>query len=178
MVRELRASNTHVHQEVLRELAPLVARWVRGFLGPAVDAGDAIQEALCQIAAALHRFEGGSSLATFAHRIAIRVALRGRQRELTHEALDDHPLRDEGGDPSRALEQRRISQRLYAQLDRMSERRRTALVLVDLLEMSPREAADVVGCTPEAMRNLLHHARRELRERVAGDPLLARRGIR
>lgn len=169
LVRELRASNVQVHRAVLAELSPRVTRWVRGWLGPAVDPRDATQEALCQIASALHRYRGRSSLATFAHRITYRVVARARKRARSHEPLGDHPLVGDD-DPGRRAEQRRAAARLYRHLDRMNERRRNALVMVELLEMTPKEAAELAGTSPSAMRNLLMHARRELRERLRRDP--------
>lgn len=174
MVRELRAANTRVHQAVLTVLAPVVERWARGILGPHVDPRDHAQEALCEIAAALHRYEGRSNLATFAYRITLRVALRARKRYRPPDLdpLDEAVIENGGEDPSQSSRRREITERLYRHLDRMNERRRTALILVDLLEMTPSEAAEVMGVRPPAMRNLLLHARRELRDRATRDPFL------
>lgn len=172
LAEALRASELRLHHEVLRELAPFVQRWARALVGPGV-CDDAAQEALCQIATALYRYQGRSSLGTFARRITYRVAQRVRRKRRPHRELDEtrHPTKQLG--PARRTEQRRLSQRLYRHLDEMREARRSALVLVDLLGMTPQEAAETVGCRPNALRNRLHHARRELRERLERDPSFA-----
>lgn len=50
-----------------------------------------------------------------------------------------------------------------AALDRLTDRQRLALLLVDHAGMSYAEMANVVGSTPEAAKTLLHRARRGFR---------------
>ena len=61
-------------REALIALAPRVRGWIFRYVGPHRDIEDLVQQALLEIALALDRFDGRSSVATYAHRIALRVA--------------------------------------------------------------------------------------------------------
>lgn len=172
LVRALRGSEVQIHQTVLRQLVPRVRGWVRAMVGPATESDDIAQEALCQIAEALFRYEGRSSVSTFAHRITMRAATRMRRKRPPARSVDAAELSTAEPSPALQVERRARLVRLYVHLDRMADRRRTAIVLCDIEGLTPKEAAEVAGCSGNAMRNRLFQARAELRERVARDPLL------
>lgn len=169
LTERLRAGDAPVVERVLLELVPSVEGWVRRLLGPHTDLEDVQQEALTEIARALHRFEGRSSIHTLAHRITTRTAARFYGRRPPGEALDvEHlPTPDEG--PERTTDTRQQAELLYRHLEAMSEVRRTAFVLCCLEELSPTEAAAVVGCSAVTMRSRLFEARAELVERMSRD---------
>lgn len=162
LVGRLRDGNASVIERVLRELFPLVERWVRRLCGPRSDVDDIAQEALTEIASALHRFEGRSSIQTLAHRITTRTAARFFRRPVRHEAqdLDVLPASDPGPESDAATRQH--AARLYALLENLSEVRRTAFVLCCVEELPPAEAAEIVGCSAVTMRSRLFEARAEL----------------
>jgi RNA polymerase sigma factor (sigma-70 family) len=167
LVGRLRDGDADVMERVLRELVPVVQRWARRLLGPRHDADDAAQEALTEIATALHRFEGRSSIRTLAHRITLRTVGRFYRRPA---ARDDHDLdlleADVPG-PESEVAARRQALRLHRHLAVLTEVRRTAFVLCCLEGMTPAEAADVAQCSAVTMRSRLFEARAELTELLA-----------
>ncbi|WP_169791688.1 RNA polymerase sigma factor [Sandaracinus amylolyticus] len=174
LVARLRGGDDRVLERVVRELVPSVRRWAYRLLGPHPELDDAIQDSLAEIASALPRFEGRSSVATLSHRIVVRTVARYYGRRRARGDHDVETLPDETSCPERALSSRQRVARLYAHLDALSEPRRTAFVLCAMEEMSPSEAAAIVGCTPLAMRSRLFDARRELEARIAKDAALRR----
>ncbi len=158
LASRLRSRDDALIDRVLRELVPRVRKWMFRQLGPRADVDDATQHALSEIASALHRFEGRSSLATLAHRITVRTSYRyyrGRVEE---------PPRVEPGsvDVEDQVAARHALARLHDALSRLPDRRRAAFVLCAVEGMEPSEAAQVLDVSANAMRSLLCRARQDL----------------
>ncbi|MBX3273235.1 MAG: RNA polymerase sigma factor [Sandaracinaceae bacterium] len=165
LVERLRSRDDVVIDRVLRELVPEVRRWMLFHLGPRDDLDDAAQDALGEIAGALHRFEGRSSLATLARRITLRTSFRYYKRRREELAIEPSG----GPDPERQVAARRALARLHVALAQLPERRRAAFVLCAVEELTPAEAADVLGVSANAMRSLVCRARQDLEALLAGD---------
>lgn len=171
----LRAGDAESLEDLLRELFPFVRRALFRQLGPTADLDDVTQEALTAIAQALPRFEGRSTVQTFAHRIAIRTTYRylrakTQRAETSLELVAALP--DEVDPESRSIH-REALRRLYRALDRMPEKLRVAFVLCAVEGMTPTEAAEIEGIPAFVMRARLSRARKELERRLVTDPYLA-----
>jgi RNA polymerase sigma-70 factor (ECF subfamily) len=140
------------------------------FLGPGHEIDDAVQDALIELASALERFRGESSVRTYAYRIALRVAYQHRRKRPP--VLPPLALVCDEADPEVLLSQRQALIRLYAALDALTSQQREAVLLCAIEKMPHPEAAEVLGVEVEALRQRLKRGRRELRERLAHDPLL------
>jgi RNA polymerase sigma-70 factor (ECF subfamily) len=164
---------TEVLTAMLTEVAPVVRACVHRYVGPSADADDIVQEALIEIAAALRRFRGESSVRTYALRIAYRVAgrhvraIRRREQPVLHSVPADDRT------PEAVAMQRESLRRLYRCLDRLSPKRRAAFVLCAIERMNHAEAAAVEGVSLETMRARLKHARAELGRMLRADPFLS-----
>ncbi len=174
IVSRLRARDDVLIDRVLRELVPEVRRWMHRHLGARCELDDAVQDALSEIASALHRFEGRSSLATLAHRITLRTSYRYYRdaRRPRPEANLDDVAHD---DPEATVSARRALERLHEALVKLPKRRRSAYLLCAVEGLDPREAADVMGTSANAMRSLLCRARSQLEALLEGDDELGGR---
>ncbi len=123
------------------------------------DAEDAMQEVFFALLRALPEFRGESSLATFIHRIAVRVAVKQRLRTSRHETLrvEAPPEAADG-----RLEAREQQARLWAALEQLSVEQRTVLALFALDGLSHREIAAIVGVPEGTIWSRLHAARKRL----------------
>lgn len=137
---------------------------------------DAVQDSLIEVTRALPRFRGDAALTTYAHRITLRVGyryLRGRDRDREREIpLALVPPVAGGIDPESHAAQREIVRRLYDCLDRLSTKRRVALVLCDLEGHTPSQAAQLLRVPATTVRTRLKHARRDLERLLRGEPYL------
>ena len=120
------------------------------------------------------RFEGRSSLATWAAAIAGHVALDALRRRFREaRALDSSPpeaIDGSSGPPQateRRLEARSEIRRLHAILARMKPRLADTLVLHDVLGYELTEVAEIVGSGLSATQSRLQRARAELLRRAA-----------
>ena len=159
--------------------------WVLGLcasaLGDRAAADDAAQEVFLKAYSGLQRFKGGSSFATWLHRIAANHCLdllRSRVRRRTESW--DELLEKEGDRIQRLLtappdeERAREDADLVARvLDCLPPEYRLVLTLREVQGLSYEEAAAAMGCTLDSVKARLQRARREFTERLRHflDPL-------
>jgi RNA polymerase sigma-70 factor (ECF subfamily) len=138
-------------------------------LGDPGSADDLTQETFLRAFAALHRFEGRSSVRTWLLAIARRVcadAVRYRRRRRLTLLGDDGVLdavpaaggKDPVGEGAAVAD-------LLARLD---PDRREAFALTQLLGLSYAEAAEVAGCAVGTIRSRVARARAELVDSLGG----------
>lgn len=155
-------------ERTLLALLPRVRMQLFRMLGPRAALEDAVQDALIELARALPRYEGRASLETFARTVTLRVGYRYFSRETPPAAFDPerHPSDEPAADEE--LAERQALARLHRCLARLPAKRRTAFILCAIEELSPLEAAALVGSSQGAMRARYMHARDELARMLGG----------
>jgi RNA polymerase sigma-70 factor (ECF subfamily) len=126
------------------------------------DAEDATQEVFVALLRAVPRFRGDSSLATFIHRVAVRVAWKHLSRgpARREEPLDEVSLAARTGEDAAAARER--ERRLRAALDRLSVEQRTVVGLFAVEGMTHREIAATLGVPEGTVWSRLCVARKRL----------------
>ena len=144
------------------------------------------QETLLRILDRLHTFEGRSQFTTWAHTIAIRIALselrRKRWRDSSlDEMVDDEEapapeslLEDSGASPETSVERADMMTRLRRIIaEELTDRQRQALLLLSVQDMPMDEAARKLKTNRNALYKLLHDARLRLKRRLSLEGLSA-----
>jgi len=177
LLADLRAGKEEAFARLLREHGGRMLAVARRLVRDEEDARDAVQEAFVSAFRSLDRFEGGSRLSTWLHRIVVNcclMRLRSRQRR-PEESIDDLLPRflEDGHQETPAadwtepidvlLHRQEICALVRASIDRLPESYRTVLVLRDIEEVSTAEAAGMLGITENALKIRLHRARQALR---------------
>src|SRR5467141_1900496 len=149
---------------------------VRRFTRIQEDAEDIVQQSFHKAFVHLHKFEGKSSFSTWLTRIAINEALmllrRGRGlREVSIDDLsgsEEAPLGlqmpDSRAGPESAFLQDERNRILYAAMDKLTPRVRTAIELRELGELSTKEAARIMGLSVEAVKGRVFNGRKKLHQ--------------
>lgn len=164
LVDRLRQPEIAIHERVLRELYPDVEAWAFRRLGPCADLEDAVQDTLSEIAKALYRFEGRSSLRTLAYRITSRTVSRHRKkRRRVPRPTEDIEITEPRPSPEETVASRHRAAKLLRLLDELPPTQREAFIACVVDERTPQEAAELIGCAPGALRVRLHRARQNLR---------------
>ena len=174
-----RAGDGQAIEELFRAHAPQVERVLGRLVGPVADLEDLVQTVFLEAISALSRFRGEASFKTWLLSIAAHVGqhyLRaGRVRR--HVPLDLVPEDDEelrGEVPyDRRLDERRLALELHQLLDRISPKKRIALLLYVVEGHSVEEVAALMGASQTATRSRVFFARRELRKLFSSDRRLA-----
>jgi RNA polymerase sigma-70 factor (ECF subfamily) len=147
-------------------------------------AGDFAQEALLKILDSLESFEGRSQFTTWAHKIAVNIALTELRRkrwkdpsldQLTETEDGEYTpsfLADEGPKPENAAERREMLHTVRRLImEELTEKQRTGLLMLVIDGRSPNEVAEVMDMKPNAVYKLLHDARLRLKDRLAREGL-------
>jgi RNA polymerase sigma-70 factor, ECF subfamily len=134
---------------------------------------DALQDVFLVVHRRLPEFEGRATIKTWIYAIVLRVAKDHRRARSRHLARMDRLALlltsdvDRANDPAYAAERHEANQLMHALLARLPEDLREVLVLVELEDLTIRQATESLGV------NLRTGQRRLLAARKALDTLLA-----
>jgi RNA polymerase sigma-70 factor (ECF subfamily) len=179
LIQRAKQGDAQALESVLRRYAPDVARIAHRMLGPSADLDDVTQEALFQVARSLHSFQGTSQFSTWLYRVVSNVARMHLRAKASRPVLDfaepTQLARRAAADstPEQHAERTEDVRALYRCLDRLSEKKRTVLVLHDLEGVPAIEIARIVDVPLLTVRTRLFYARKELYAALARDPDLA-----
>jgi RNA polymerase sigma-70 factor (ECF subfamily) len=161
----------------------MVERLIGRLVGPSPDLEDLVQSTFVEVLHNLPRYRGEAKLSTWICGIAVHVAhhhLRaGKVRR--HVSLElvskDFPqlagaLIDPRQSADQNLDGRRVAVKLHTLLDRITAKKRVALLLYVMEDRSVEEIAALMKSTQTATRSRMYFARRELRKLIASDPEL------
>jgi len=184
LIARLRAGDDDAFTEMVRLYGPRLYATAKSILRDDDEAQDALQDAFVSAAGALDKFEGGSRLSTWLHRIAVNAALMRRRklkpgREVAVEDLESlmpsfsptGKFLDEQKEWMKPadlrLEQEQLAELVRQKIDELPETHRNVLILRDIQELSGAETAELLGISPNAAKVRLHRARLALRELLA-----------
>jgi RNA polymerase sigma-70 factor (ECF subfamily) len=181
-LRELRASSPDAIEDLraslVRGLRAALADRIHGDLDAASE--DFAQDALLKILASLETFRGESQFLTWAHKIAIHVALsdlrRKRWQDVPLQAFVEGPegeeitpsfLTDHSPSPETAAARGELLRDLERLIfEELTERQRTALLSIIQDGIPLRVVAERMQTNPNALYKLLHDARMKLKQRL------------
>lgn len=186
-------SSGQQREAALTDLHELLVRGLRqGLLhqintnSPEFDAlaEDFVQEALIKILDQLDTFAGRSLFTTWAHKITLHVALTElRRKRWQDQSLDGMVETDEGEytplilaaptpGPAEQTERTDLMSRVQqVLLQGLTEKQRTALVLLVIRGLSPDQIAEEMEMKTNAVYKLLHDGRLRLRNLLAEEGL-------
>jgi len=192
LVVRLRGGDGAAFAAVLDAWSPGLLRVARTYVASDEAAEDAVQETWLAVIRGLHRFEGRSSLRTWAYRILINIAktqgVRDR-RTVVWSTLDadEHgptvaPDRFRGSDdpypghwrqtpaawpsPESEVVSREVRDTIEAALADLPHRQRVVITLRDVDGYSSEEVCSILDISAANQRVLLHRARAAVRGRL------------
>jgi len=147
-------------------------------------AEEVTQETLMRVLDHLDSFEGRSQFTTWAHKIAVRVALtelrRRRWKDVSLESLTNgaegdrssQPIADTAPGPETVMEQADVLARVQQMMrEELTDKPLRAMMAVAIRGMPLEEAARRLGTERNALYKLLHDARLRLKRRLAREGL-------
>jgi RNA polymerase sigma-70 factor (ECF subfamily) len=186
VLERLRRGDEDAFELLVRRYGGRMLAVARRLVRDEEEARDAVQDALLSAFRSMHRFEGGSQLGTWLHRIVVNSALmrlrsRRRHPECSIEDLlpvfgpDGHralrPEEEAGADAQ--LERDQLVALVRESVEHLPDGYREVYMLRDIEELSTEEAAAVLGISPNAVKIRLHRARQALvmlvRKRIAAE---------
>jgi RNA polymerase sigma-70 factor (ECF subfamily) len=147
-------------------------------------ADEVVQETLLRVLDHLESFEGRSKFTTWAHKIAVRIALTELRRKRWEDVSLDKMVQGEDGfsgfdriaamtpNPDLSAEQADIMARIQQVIeDDLSVKQRTALLAIAVHGMPIDEVARKMNMKRNALYKLLHDARLRLKKRIVKEGL-------
>jgi RNA polymerase sigma-70 factor (ECF subfamily) len=149
-----------------------VALWVRLLGGPRIEVEDAVQEVFLVAQRRLRRLEREEELITWLRRVTENVVRDQRRRwRRDEQAVDVSAGFDRVADSTPLqpdlIARREAMYRVYAALDKMSDRYRTVFILFEIEELSGQEISAIKGIKLGTVWVWLHRARVEFFQRLA-----------
>src|SRR5262245_43833026 len=158
-------------EAILHRHGPTVLRAARRVLPDSNDVDDVFQATFLALTRQVGSIRRGDSLRCWlhgvAHRLALKVRAAARRRRAVEVALPPRP----GSDPLAAMSARELLLLVDAEVHRLPQRYRAAVLLCCLEGRTHAEAARELACPLTTLRSQLQRGRALLRSR------LARRGV-
>lgn len=152
------ATDATARDALLSELYTVVRKHVFFTIGGGPLAEDAVQETMIALYRGLPAFRGDASPRTWAITIATRTAIRTRKRESRHVPVEEVDAQILDRDPTAAAELVLLGRAL----DKLTEKKRDAFVVMSLLDLTADEAGAVLGIPANTAASRDRHARSEL----------------
>ncbi len=165
------AADPAATRQLAERLVSRVHRVARSIIRERADADDAAQQSLIEIITSAGSYRGGASVERWSDRIAVRTTMRliRERRKLAGRVEDgvelDQIVSELGpADPSDSAP-RAASEYLSA----LPEKQRTVLVLRHVMGYSVSEIAELVGASPNTVKDRLLRGSREMRRLIRRD---------
>ncbi len=159
-------------ERLLEELRPVSFAIAYRMLGSVSEAEDVVQEALLRVHQALDGGERIASprafIATVTTRLAINVlrSARARRERYVGEWLPEPIITDGEDDPARHAEMAdSLSLAMLVLLESLSPEQRAVLLLHDVFDYDHAQIAEMIGKSPDNVRQLATRARRQVEQR-------------
>lgn len=147
--------------------APAAGRLAFLLTGDRALAEDLVQEAFVRVVGRFRHLRVPDAFEAYLRRTIINLhtsTLRRRRLER------DYLRRESGAVPSESMPEVGLREDLWHELLALPPRQRAAVILRFYEDLSERETAEVLGCSPAAAKSLVARAMETLRDRI-GDEL-------
>ena len=160
-------------EDLATTLSGPLQRYLERMVGNRATADDLLQETLLRVARGLPRFEGRSSVKTWAFAIATRVATdHFRKPEARAHIVDVDDVPEVSASDAR-IEERIVIDEMNAcvreVIDSLPEDYRAALILHDLQGLTAAATADACGCSLATAKIRIHRARARLKSALGSE---------
>jgi len=178
LLAELRRGDPAAFEYLVRHFGPQLLAVIRRYLGCEDFCQDVLQETYLAAFRGIERFEGGSKLGTWLHRIAVNAALmklRSKKRRpevaiedlLPKYSVDGHrehpgPAWSETGESEAESRERQLLVR--SAIDQLPAAYRVVVLLRDIDGLDTQETATILETSDSVVKTRLHRARQALRE--------------
>src|SRR3954469_6621361 len=173
LARGLRGGSGGLSEDdLLRELRPVAFAIAYRMLGSVSEAEDIVQEALLRLHGVLENGQQIKSPRAFVTTVTTRLAInelrsaRARRERYVGEWLPEPIITDGGDDPAQHAEMAdSLSLAMLVLLERLTPEQRAVLLLHDVFDYDHAQIAEMIGKSPDNVRQIATRARRHVEAR-------------
>ena len=188
LIRRITAGETHLFPKLVEPYVRAASAAVHSVLEQRADTEDAMQQAILQAFCKLSQLRSHRLFRPWLLQIATNEArlIRRQGRRFPLAPLENEessvvlpaPLIDRHALPSENLELAELRKVLNEAIQDLPAKYREVVFLRQIEEVSTKDAAVILGITPNGVKARLHRARRRLRERLVRGRSEASRWVR
>jgi RNA polymerase sigma-70 factor, ECF subfamily len=185
IVADLKAGSETAYAWLIGEFQRPVYGLVYRMVSDPSDAADTTQDVFLKVFRGMKHFHGESSLKTWIYRIALHEAANRKRWWFRHKAHEtsiepassdsasngdeamQSALTDHHDSPFDNVAHHEVQQRVDAELRKVAEPYRTALILRDLEDMSYEEIAEILQISLGTVKSRITRGRQALKQRLA-----------
>jgi len=169
LLTRIAAGELSAFEALYRAYHPRLTRFLINLLRRPHLVDEALNDTLMVVWKRPQSYNGASKVSTWIFAIAYRKALKAMARR-------DEPLEDTYADqrispdvdPEQDLERRQMQAILLSAMNQLSADHRAVLDLTYFHDADYREIAEIMGCPVGTVKTRMYHARRHLKEMLAG----------
>jgi len=181
LVKRVRNGDKEAFRELVEKYQRKAFSIAYGMVNNRDDAMDLVQDAFLKAYHNLKRFEGSSSFYTWLYRIVVNVCIDHIRRTGKRVMVDyDDQIRREDGvegeerikpsklglDPAKAYGRQELLEQISRALEELSPIHKEAIILREVQGLSYQEMAEVMDVSKGTVMSRLHHARKNLQEKL------------
>jgi RNA polymerase sigma-70 factor (ECF subfamily) len=166
----VRARDTRALEELYHNYHPRLTRFLMRLIHRPQMVEEVFDDTMMAVWNKPESFRGACSVSTWIFAIAYRKALkslRRRDEPIEGNETDNQIFEDAG--PDEQLKRERVQLLLMDAISRLSVDHRTVIDLAYFHDKSYQEICEIMACPLNTVKTRMFHARRELRQKLAGD---------
>jgi RNA polymerase sigma-70 factor (ECF subfamily) len=169
LIDRIRQRDKRAFEQLYRAYHPRLTRFLSNMLRRAPLVEEVLNDTMLVVWTHPDRYNGKSKLSTWIFAIGYRKALKALRRH--DEPIEDknaatRPSPDAG--PEQQLGRREVQAVLLGAIGELSADHRAVVDLTYFHEIGYREIAEIMDCPVDTVKTRMFHARRHLRNRLAG----------
>src|SRR3954453_17908068 len=164
------AQDLQAFERLYRMYRPRLSRFLMGSLQRPQLIEEVLDDTMMAVWQTAGTFRGASKPSTWIFAIAYRKALKARAR--WPEPVEDLPADNrvsDGPAPDAEVHHQRLHDALVAAMDQLSPDHRAVVDLTYYHGLGYLEIAEIMGCPVDTVKTRMFHARRRLKDALAGD---------
>lgn len=169
LIGRVAAQNLDAFEQLYRLYQPRLARFLMTLVKRPQLVEEVLNDTMMVVWQTAHKFRGASKPSTWIFAIAYRKAVKAKARwpEPVEDELQDTRVSPDPG-PDQQLHHRRLHDALMIAMERLSPDHRAVVDLTYFHGMGYREIAEIMTCPVDTVKTRMFHARRRLRQAMAG----------
>jgi RNA polymerase sigma-70 factor (ECF subfamily) len=170
LLARVSARDLQAFERLYRSFQPRLVRFLTNILQRPQLVEEVIDDTMMVVWQSADKFRGSSKPSTWIFSIAYRKALKARARwpdPLPDDETDMQVSTDP--EPDEQLQHQRLRDALREAMTHLSPEHRAVVDLTYFHGMGYREIADIVDCPVDTVKTRMFHARRRLKQALAGN---------
>lgn len=169
LLGRIMGGDRHAFEQLYRAYFPRLSRFLGRMTRSATLIEEVVNDTMLVVWQTAPRYDGSCKVSTWIFAIAYRKALKGlHRRDEPVEAEADANLAPASLEPERQLSQRQLRLTLEQALAELPMQQRMVVLLTYYHDMAYQDIAEIVDCPVNTVKTRMFHARRKLKERLAG----------